>query len=204
MIYEPDPIEAELEESGLMDRAQREREVTPFSRANLWAGALQGGGLAAILMAGHSSLAACGMAEARSRSAVFVALVLGMLLLISANRHPSRSVLAGIDASNPWLWHLGLAVLLLLVLVFNVPALRHVVGLSLPDSGGTWAATAMTTLSVVWLLLVWRMIAISRSPVTRPSRPSGPRSTEGLSNANAEHRFAVSVLRLLACSFVFR
>ena len=154
-------FEAEPEEPGLMDRAPRERDATPFSRANLWAGALQGGGLAAILLTGHGALVAHGMAEAQSRSAVFVALVLGVLLLIAANRHPARSVLAGIDASNPWLWRMGLAVLLLLALVFSVPALRHVMGLSVPGGGGAWAAAAMSSLSVVWLLLVWRL---SRPP----------------------------------------
>ncbi|MEO8225568.1 MAG: cation-translocating P-type ATPase, partial [Gammaproteobacteria bacterium] len=143
-------FEAEPEEPGLMDCAPRERDSTPFSHANLWAGALQGAGLAAILLTGYGTLAAYGMAEAQSRSAVFVALVLGVLLLIAANRHPSRSVLAGIDASNPWLWRMGLAVLLLLVLVFSVPALRDVMGLSLPHGGGTWAAAALCSLSFVW------------------------------------------------------
>jgi Ca2+-transporting ATPase len=150
-------FEAEPEEPGLMDRAPRERNATPFSRANLWAGALQGGGLAAILLTCHAALVAYGMAEAQSRSAVFVALVLGVLLLIAANRHPSRSVLAGLDASNPWFWRMGLAVLLLLFTVFAVPALRHVMGLSVPDGGGALAAAAMSSLCVVWLLLVWRL-----------------------------------------------
>ncbi len=156
-------FEAEPEESGVMDRAPRERDATPFSRANLWAGMLQGGGLAVILLVGHGVMVACGMAQAQSRSAVFVALVLGVLLLIAANRHPSRSVLAGIDASNPWLWRMAVAVLILLGLVFSVPALRQIMGLAVVDGSVLSASTAMGCLSVIWLLIAWRISRVRES-----------------------------------------
>ena len=148
-------FEAEPEEAGVMTRPPRARDASPFSRANLLAGALQGGGLAAILLAANALLIAQGVAEAQGRSAVFVALVLGVLTLIVANRHPSRSLLAGIDAGNPWLWRMGAAVLLLLALVFGVPAVRRIMGLAWPDTVAVLAMAAMALLGVVWLLLVW-------------------------------------------------
>ena len=156
-------FEAEPEEPGVMDRAPRERDATPFSRANLWAGVAQGGGVAGILLAGHYLMVPSGMPQAQSRSAVFVALVLGVLLLIAANRHPSRSVFAGLDRDNPWLWRMAVMVLLLLGVVFSVPALRQIMGLALVDGSVLMTAAAMGCLSVVWLLIAWRVSRVLES-----------------------------------------
>ena len=98
-------------------------------------------------------MVAGGMAQTQSRSAVFVALVLGVLLLIAANRYPSRPVFAGVDGDNPWLWRMAVIVLLLLGLVFSVPALRQIMGLALVDGSVLLPAAAMGCLSVIWLLL---------------------------------------------------
>ena len=57
-------------------------------------------------------------------------LVLGLCLLILANRNVARSLLHGMTASNPWIWRMFGAVILLLVVVFTVPVLRNIMGFS--------------------------------------------------------------------------
>lgn len=145
-------FEAEPEAADVMSRPPRAFDASPFSLGNLFQGAMQGIGLAAILLVGHGLLAANGMSEPESRSAVFAAMVIGVVMLIFANRSSTYRTADNRRARNPWLgWMVG-AVALLLVVVIAIPALRQIMGLALPDGSILLAATAMSALGTGWLI----------------------------------------------------
>ncbi|HRP75136.1 MAG TPA: cation-translocating P-type ATPase [Rhodocyclaceae bacterium] len=156
-------FEAEPEAADVMSRPPRAFDASPFSLDNLFQGALQGIGLAAILLVGHGLLAANGMGEPESRSAVFAAMVIGVVMLILANRSPVYRMADNRTARNPWLgWMIG-AVALLLVVVIAIPALRQIMGLALPDGSILLAAAAMSALGAGWLVAMRRTVRIWRS-----------------------------------------
>ena len=87
---------------------------------------------------------------------VFGTLVLNVMLLILANRDPSRPALMAVSATNPWLWRMGAAMGLLLVAVLGVPWLRTLMGLALPGPWGLAAGAAVLALCAAWLELIRR------------------------------------------------
>jgi len=144
-------FEAEPEAAGLMSRPPRGPDDTPFSRHNLLQGALQGGGLGGILLLGAELLRRSGADPALARTAVFVALVLGVLMLILANRGRVINALGLTGPGNPWLLRMAAAVFSLLTLVIGVPALRELMGLAWPDATALMAAAAMSLAGAAWL-----------------------------------------------------
>ena len=91
-----------------------------------------------------------GETAAQGRSAVFAALVTGVLLLTLANRDRllgiaktgkvgdgrADSPADGVASStNPWLIRMAALVALMLVVMVTVPALRQIMGLAWPDAG---------------------------------------------------------------------
>ena len=155
-------FEAEPEDRGLMDRAPRPASDSPFSARLIGQAVLQGLGMAAILLLGQAWLVSQGQSVAEGRSVVFGTLVVSVMLLILANRDPTRPALMGVTAANPWLWRMAVAVGLLLVAVMGVPWLRNVMGLALPGAQGLAAAVCLLALCSVWLELIrrsgWRWI----------------------------------------------
>ncbi len=147
-------FEAEPEGSDLMARPPRPVSDSPFAAAPLMQGVLQGLGVALVLLAGQAWLAGQGWSAAQGRGVVFSALVLAVMLLILANRDPSRPVLLGAAASNPWLWRMAAGVAALLVAVLGLPWLRDLMGLALPGGRELTLAAVLVALCLVWLELV--------------------------------------------------
>ncbi|MGP1693574.1 MAG: cation transporting ATPase C-terminal domain-containing protein, partial [Giesbergeria sp.] len=147
-------FEAEGEDPDLMERAPRPVADSPFAARPLLFSVLQGLGMAAVLLAGQAGLTGQGWSTAQGRSVVFGTLVLGVMLLILANRDLSRPAWHGVTDRNPWLRGMAAAVALLLVAVFAMPWLRTLMGLELPGAGGLAAGAALLALSLAWLELV--------------------------------------------------
>ena len=159
-------FEAEPEAPDSMRRPPRATANSPFAATNLLRGLWQGLGVAAILLAGQALLSAVGETAAQGRSAVFAALVSGVLLLTLANRDrlfgiakagkvgDDRAASHADDVSsrnNPWLIRMAAVVAVMLVVVVTVPALRQIMGLAWPDAGGAQTAALMVGLSAAWL-----------------------------------------------------
>ncbi len=147
-------FEAEAEDPGLMDRAPRPVADSPFGARQLLFSVLQGLGMAAVLLAGQAWLTAQGWSAAQGRSVVFGTLVMGVMLLIFANRDLSRPAWYGVTDRNPWLWRMVVAMVLLLVAMLGLPWLRSLMGLALPGMGGLAAGAALLALSLAWLELL--------------------------------------------------
>ena len=110
--------------------------------------------MAAMLLAGQAWLTSHGWSHAQGRSVVFGALVVGVMLLIWANRDLSRPAWFAITDRNPWLWRMAGGMGLLLVAVLGIPWLRTLMGLELPGSQGFIVAAVLITLCLAWLELV--------------------------------------------------
>lgn len=147
-------FEVEPEGRDLMTRAPRPVSDSPFGAAPLMQGVLQGLGVALVLLAGQTWLAGQGWSAGQGRAVVFSALVLAVMLLILANRDPSRPVLLGAAAANPWLWRMAAGVAALLVAVLGLPWLRGLMGLALPGARELALAAVLVALCLVWLELV--------------------------------------------------
>ena len=147
-------FEAEPEAEDLMERAPRPIADSPFAAAPLLYSVLQGLGMAAVLLAGQAWLIDQGWSHAQGRSVVFGTLVLGVMLLIWANRDLSRPAWFGVTDRNPWLWGMAAGMGLLLIAVLGIPWLRALMGLELPGYQGLAAAAVLIALCLAWLELV--------------------------------------------------
>ncbi|MGA8277373.1 MAG: cation-translocating P-type ATPase [Rhodanobacteraceae bacterium] len=144
-------FEAEPEAADIMTRPPRSSSQSPFARGNLEYAVIQGLGFAGILLLGYGLLLGHGVDVMQSRTAVFTAMVIGLFLLILANRDPARSLLARKAAKNPWLPRMFGGVAVVLTLVISVPYLRGVMGLALPQTSAVAWAAAMLGVIVMWL-----------------------------------------------------
>ncbi|MBU1723137.1 MAG: cation-translocating P-type ATPase [Gammaproteobacteria bacterium] len=124
-------FEAEPEASDIMTRRPRKLSDSPFAFSTLLYPLLQGIAVAEVLLLGYWLLDGQGFQADEIRGAMFMGLVLGLCLLILANRNVARTLLHGLTASNPWVWRMFGAVGLLLVVVFSVPVLRDIMGFSI-------------------------------------------------------------------------
>lgn len=147
-------FEAEPEAEDLMERVPRPVADSPFAAAQLLYSVLQGLGMAAVLLAGQAWLIGQGWSHAQGRSVVFGTLVLGVMLLIWANRDLSRPAWFGITDRNPWLWTMAAGMGLLLLAVLGIPWLRALMGLELPGRPGLAVAAVLIALCLAWLELV--------------------------------------------------
>lgn len=110
-----------------------------------------GGPAEALLLLGHATLAAHGWQETDSRGAVFIGLVLGLFMLILANRDLSRPAMTNLVANNPWILRVFLMVMVLLVVVFVLPFLRRIMGFAPADSLQLLTGLAYLAGAGVWL-----------------------------------------------------
>lgn len=150
-------FEAEPPAEGLMLRPPRQPGVTPFARANLRYGVVQGLGFATLLLAGCAALLSLGMGNGAVRGAEFIALVIGVFLLTLSARSRSRALLAWPRAGNPWLWRMFAGVLLMLVAAFAIAPMRRLLALAPADAAIVAAAAAMIAATGLWLE-GWRRI----------------------------------------------
>ena len=104
-------------------------------------------------MLGQAWLRAQGGSAAQARTVVFCSLMLGVMLLILANRDPSRPALLSLGLPNAWLGRLILALGLLLAGVLGLPWLRQIMRLELPGSAGLAAGAVLLALCGLWLEL---------------------------------------------------
>jgi Ca2+-transporting ATPase len=165
-------FEAEPETDDIMRRPPRAPGASPFARANLAGGVLQGLGFAGILLAGYGILARAGSTHAVGRGAVFISLVAGVLLLTLANRVPASAAPGrGGARRNPWVPRMVAVLLLMLAGVFGLPFLRHLMGLALPDARALAVVAGMLACGAAWLEGLRR--AMGRARRRRPSVQAG-------------------------------
>lgn len=151
-------FEAEPAESDLMSRPPRPAGSSPFSLSNMLEGVMQGLGLAAILIVGYAALRSTSALVEQDRSAVFISLVVGVLLLTLANRSRWRPLLAAFASGNPWLGRMTIAVAATLALAILISPLRRILGLAPPDASSMLTAAVMCVLGLAWLeALRWAM-----------------------------------------------
>ena len=155
-------FEDEPEDPRTMQRPPRPVGESPFAAAALALPIVQGLGVTAALLGGHSLLQAFAWPEAAARGVVFGALVVSVLGLILANRQRWR-------APNRWLARLALGMGALLVAVYGVPVLRHLMGLAWPSPADGLALAGMVAAVAAWLVAlkaVGRWLGKHRSPDT--------------------------------------
>ena len=146
IVFEADPPAANL-----MTRPPRLRTASPFALNNLLQGLVQGLGVALLLLLGNAWLAAAGATPVASRSVVFIALVLSVLLLIWANQRVLKSAPAQSTSSNPWLARIVVATASVLILILALPPLRQLMKLTVPDQLGLIAVACLLVLAMIWL-----------------------------------------------------
>ncbi|WP_256645746.1 cation-translocating P-type ATPase [Thermomonas paludicola] len=165
-------FEAEPEADDIMQRPPRALADSPFAAGNIAAAAVQGIGAAGILLAGYGSMLALGIDVAHSRTAVFIALILGLFALILANRHPDHPLMAHSGMRNRWLRLMFLGIVLLLTLAVGVPYLRDVMGLSVPTAVTLAGSAILLALTFMWLEgLRLALRLLGRHAATAPARP---------------------------------
>jgi P-type Ca2+ transporter type 2C len=159
ILFEAEPAAADL-----MSRPPRTAADSPFARRNVAIGVLQGLGLATVLSLGCWLLVARQWPGADVRTAVFVALMGGLLLLVATQGSGCRAL------RNPWLPRLAAAVAVMLALVLGVPWLRQVMRFAQPSTGLALAAAAMLAALVAWLAALH---LVTRTGDASPPLPPG-------------------------------
>ncbi|ODS67603.1 MAG: ATPase [Acidovorax sp. SCN 68-22] len=149
-------FEAEPEAEDLMERAPRPVADSPFGVAGLLHSVLQGVGMGAVLLAGQAWMRDQAWSHAHGRGVVFGTLVLGVMLLIWANRDLARPAWYAVTDRNPWLWRMAGGMALLLAAVLGIPWLRALMGLEWPGGQGLVVAAGLLGLCLTWLELVRR------------------------------------------------
>ena len=147
-------LEAEPEAPGLMERPPRPASDSPFALATLAYAALQGLGVAALLLLGQAWLTAQGWPTTQSHSVVFTVLLVCVMLFILASRDPQRTALHGLGQPHAWLIGMGALMTLLLLAVQGWPWLRHLMGLAPPSMPYTIATAVLLALCIAWLELL--------------------------------------------------
>jgi P-type Ca2+ transporter type 2C len=149
-------FEAEPEAVNIMGRPPRPPKASPFAANNLAYAVAQGLGLAAVLLGGAALTVAWGWQDTLVRATVFVALVLGVFLLVLANRDLQSHLATSLQLNNPWLLRMLLAVITMLALVLGVPWLRQVMGFSVPPPLALGFAVVMLLAAAAWMELLRR------------------------------------------------
>ncbi len=144
-------FEAEPEAPDLMCRPPRLPSASPFSLSNLTHAILQGLGLAAALLGASWLMTAQAWPPESVRATVFVALVLGIFLLMLVNRDLHRDLLASMLIRNHWLVGMATAVTALLLAAFGIPWLRQVMGFGVPAPQAILVVAVILVLSVLWM-----------------------------------------------------
>jgi P-type Ca2+ transporter type 2C len=144
-------FEAEPEARDTMTRPPRVIEDSPFAPGHLVPGIAQGLGFALLLLAGFGVMLQIGFAASQARSAVFIALVLGLFLLILANRRPKAALFLQQQPGNPWLLRMFVGITGVLVLAIGIPFLSRIMQLSVPSPVALAFVLATLVLTVAWL-----------------------------------------------------
>lgn len=92
-----------------------------------------------------------GWVQGHIRATVFAGLVLGLFLLVLANRNLGHSLLANLRLRNVWLVRMLVAVMVMLALIVAVPWLRQVMGLTIPPIAALGFVIAILFAATVWM-----------------------------------------------------
>jgi Ca2+-transporting ATPase len=144
-------FEAEPEADDIMRRPPRALGASPFAAGNIGQAVVQGIGVAALLLVGYGSMLGVGMHEASSRTAIFIALVIGLFALILANRRSDHSLVALRGIRNPWMPRMFCGMILVLCVAITVPYLRKVMSLAWPTTACLLATAILLALIFFWL-----------------------------------------------------
>ncbi len=149
VVFEAEPAAADV-----MKRPPRDAAASPFARTNLAMGVLQGAGLAIAMLVSCHFMVQAGWAAQEIRTVSFLSLVVGVFLLVWAQR--ARKERSGNDrpVHNPWLGRLILAVLVMLALALGVPWLRQVMGFAMPQASSVAVIAAVVVVSALWLAVL--------------------------------------------------
>ncbi|HQT02966.1 MAG TPA: cation-translocating P-type ATPase [Thiotrichales bacterium] len=158
-------FEAEADAKDIMSRPPRSVKASPFARENLIHALSQGVGVALILLLAHHEMLLQGMLDSEVREVIFVALVLGVFLLIVANRNLSQSISQNLfDRRNAWLLGLLVGVISLLIVVFNFAFLGDVMKFA-----GFTPDQLLTVLVLLVLMAIWlELIRYARHLLVNP------------------------------------
>jgi P-type Ca2+ transporter type 2C len=163
-------FEAEPEAAGIMKRAPRTSGASPFSTDNVLRGLLQGGGLAAALLAGAWVMTVLQWDARIIRATTFIAIVFGVLLLVVANRNFSQSIVKNFRFDNTWLIWMLVFTAALLTVVFAIPWMRDIMGVAVPSVESYFLIAALLLAISLWLEIIgWveRTRLVSRSVAIR-------------------------------------
>jgi P-type Ca2+ transporter type 2C len=144
-------FEAEPEAADIMDRPPRAPNASPFAISNISYALLQGMGLAAALLGSAWVMVSSGWEQGHIRVTVFTGLVLGLFLLVLANRDMRHTLFAGLVQRNAWLTRMLLFVMGVLALTFAVPWLRRVMGFAVPAPATLGIAAVIVLATIVWI-----------------------------------------------------
>ncbi|MFN8010838.1 MAG: HAD-IC family P-type ATPase [Holophagaceae bacterium] len=150
-------LEAEPEAPGLMVRAPRDPQETPFGWTALRAGLLQGLGVAAALVGLAAWSAGRGLEAAVARGALLPALLLGAFALVLAARREGVGPLRALGIPNPLLRAMGLGLVPALALLLGLPWMRSLLQVDLPR-GPALAGAAATVAGILLWLEAWAWV----------------------------------------------
>jgi Ca2+-transporting ATPase len=154
-------FESEPPAEDLMSRPPRNAAQSPFAMANLVRGLVQGGGVAAVLLAACSAMVSWQWPGDAVRTLAFLALVGGLFLMAAVHRLSSAHPLAG---GNRWFARMALAVTTAMTLVLTFPWSRELLRFSLPTMSQWAALAAMWATLGLWLLVSARLGRTHRRP----------------------------------------
>jgi Ca2+-transporting ATPase len=137
-----------------MQQPPRSLSSTPFNFKNVGFALMQGGGIAFILLAGHTLFQSIGWDENTIRISVFSALVLALFLLIQVNRNLSFSIQKHLIRINPWLIYMFSSVILILTAVLLIPFLRNIMAFAPISLPPLLAAALLLIASGLWLIIL--------------------------------------------------
>ena len=144
-------FEAEPESADIMQRPPRPLDASPFAWPNLVIAVVQGLGFAGVLLLGFYGLLLGGVGPEQGRTAVFIALVAGLFVLILANRDPAHALVASQAGRNRWLPRMFAANVLILLLAIGLPYFRAIMGLAAPGLAALAGLSGMLALTFLWL-----------------------------------------------------
>jgi Ca2+-transporting ATPase len=147
-------FEAEPAETGIMRRPPRPPRASPFAIGNVSFALAQGLGVAILLLSGYALLHGLGWTDDVLRASVFIALVLGLFLLILANRDLGRAVWRNWRVDNPWLPRMFAGVALILAAVLTIPPIRAIMGFGEIDRMVAIASSGLLLACWAWLELL--------------------------------------------------
>jgi P-type Ca2+ transporter type 2C len=147
-------FETEPESEKIMDRPPRAAQETPFALRNIAHAVMQGLGLAVMLLVSVWLMVSWEWPDGAIRFTIFTALILGLFLLVIANRQIHRSWFSELRLTNPWLMPMLLSIMLMLSLFLSVPWVRRVMSFTVPPFSAIGVSVSIVIASMIWMELL--------------------------------------------------